>query len=389
MPKILRILNRFNLGGPVYNACYLSADLSPDFETLLVGGPPETGELSAAYIADSLGINYTVITSMKRAISLKDDWKAYREIRRLIQTFKPDIVHTHASKAGLIGRLAAFQEGVPVVVHTFHGHVFHSYFGKFKTTIFKTLERFLAKKSSAVVTISKHQRYELVEQFKIIPASTARIIPLGFDLNRFQQQNELRRADFRSRFSLSEETVAIAVIGRFAPIKNHTFFIECLSHLQSEDITVFLIGDGDERNNMELLLKEHSISFANMEHYQNERVCFMSWVTDVSLILPGLDVVALTSHNEGTPVSLIEAQAASVPVISTSVGGVEDVVIDQKTGILVHPGDTAGYVAGLRKLISDPTLRTSLGEAGVRHAFKHFTRERLATDMATLYNKLT
>lgn len=388
MPKVLRILNRFNLGGPVYNACYLSADLSPDFETLLVGGPPEEGELSAAYIADDLGIDYTVFPWLKRSISLKNDRLAYQEMRKLIQTYEPDIVHTHASKAGFIGRLAALKEGVPVVIHTFHGHVFHSYFGKLKTALFKTLERFLARKSSAIVTISKHQRYELVEQFNIIPPAKARIIPLGFDLNRFQENQELRKRDFRNRYGLADETVSIGIIGRFAPIKNHMYFIECLAALKNEDWVAFFIGDGEEREAIEEHLQKNQISFADKESYHGEQVCMLSWVTDVSVILPGLDIVALTSHNEGTPVSLIEAQAAGVPVISTKVGGVEDVVLDKKTGLLFAPNDLNGYTSGMRELISNRSLRNTMGAEGVKHAFEHFTRERLAKDMALLYQEL-
>ena len=388
MPKVLRVLNRFNLGGPVYNACYLSADLSPDFETLLVGGPPEEGEFSAAYIADDLGVNYSVIPSMKRAISLKNDRQAYLEIRQLIRTFEPDIVHTHASKAGLIGRLAAIKEGVPVILHTFHGHVFHSYFGALKTGLFKQLERFLARKSSAVVTISKHQRYELVEQFKIIPPSKARIVPLGFDLTRFQKDHGVRRIDFRKRFNLQEDTVAIGIVGRFAPIKNHTFFVDILSQLQHDNWIAFFVGDGDERPVIEEHLRNRGISFAKKESYAGEQVCMLSWVTNVALLLPGLDVVALTSHNEGTPVSLIEAQAAAVPVISTKVGGVEDVVLDGETGLLFAPNDLNGYAEGLDKLISAPSFRSKLGAAGVTHAFNHFTRERLAKDMISLYKEL-
>ena len=130
MPKVLRIINRFNLGGPTYNAANLTKYMAHDFETKLIGGKHEEGEISSTYINDSLGINYQVLPHLQRSINYKTDKLAYREIKEIIKIFKPDIVHTHASKAGAIGRLAAHNSKVPVIVHTFHGHVFHGYFGK-------------------------------------------------------------------------------------------------------------------------------------------------------------------------------------------------------------------------------------------------------------------
>lgn len=388
MPKVLRILNRFNLGGPVYNASYLSADLAPEFETLLVGGLPEADEISATYIAENLSVQVHCIPEMKRSINLKADRKAYLELRKIIRTFQPDIVHTHASKAGALGRLAAFKEKVPVVVHTFHGHVFHSYFSKTKTFVFKSLERYLAQRSSAVIVISKQQHHELVTEHAIIPASKAHIVPLGFDLTRFQNNNEERRHAFRRQFSLHEDTVAIGIIGRFAPVKNHALFIKALSHLTTKNIVAFFVGDGEERLNIEEALRANNISFAPKESYTNENVCLMSWVKEVEMILPGLDIVALTSHNEGTPVSLIEAQAAGVPVVSTQVGGVQDVVIHSKTGLLVAPGDETSFALALSQLIDSKSLRHQFATEGIAHAFAHFTRERLSADLRALYTSL-
>lgn len=137
MPKVLRIINRFNIGGPTYNAAYLSAYLPPEYETMLLAGSLDEGEESSEHVLDELGLKPVYIAEMKREISPKDDIAAYRKIKQIIKEFKPDIVHTHASKAGTLGRLAAASCGVKVIVHTFHGHVFHSYFGKTKTAFIK------------------------------------------------------------------------------------------------------------------------------------------------------------------------------------------------------------------------------------------------------------
>ena len=165
MPKVLRIINRFNLGGITYNVSYLSKYLPEEYETLLIGGPEEEGEESSLFIPESLGLKPILISELRRTVNPLGDYYAYKKIKKIIKEFKPDIVHTHASKAGAIGRLAAWRCNVPVIVHTFHGHVFKGYFSSFKTTIFKTIERFLANKSTAIIAISEIQKKELTINF--------------------------------------------------------------------------------------------------------------------------------------------------------------------------------------------------------------------------------
>mgnify|MGYP001062158537 FL=1 len=200
MIKVLRIINRFNIGGITYNVSYLSKYLEDDFETLLVGGPEEEGEDSSLYIPEGLGLKPRVLNQFQREINLKSDYKAYKEIKKIIREFKPDIVHTHASKAGAIGRLAAIDCNVPVIVHTFHGHVFHSYFGKLKTAFYKTIERYLAKHSTAIVAISNKQKQELSESFQITTKDKIHVVPLGFDLTKFTLNKESNRKEFREKY---------------------------------------------------------------------------------------------------------------------------------------------------------------------------------------------
>jgi len=186
MPRILRIINRFNIGGPTYNAAYLSKYLSSDFETLLVAGEKDETEDSSQFILQELGLKPIIIPEMKREINLKNDRIAYKKIKEIIADFKPDIVHTHASKAGALGRLAAYKMKVPVILHTFHGHVFHSYFGKAKTKMYKTIERNLARKSTKIIAISDIQKIELSKIHNITKPNNINVIPLGFDLIKFK-----------------------------------------------------------------------------------------------------------------------------------------------------------------------------------------------------------
>ena len=230
MPRILRIINRFNLGGPAYNVAYLTKYLAPEYETLLIGGEKEPDEESSLFIFKEMGIEPLVLSEMNRSINILNDIKAYYRIKRIIKEFKPDIVHTHAAKAGALGRLAAYNCKVPVVVHTFHGHVFHSYFGRIKTTIYKNIERFLAKKTSAIIAISEKQKQELCLEYKIAPLEKTAVIPLGFDLLKFSENQIEKREVFRKQYLIEEDEVCIVIIGRLVPVKNHSLFLKAIQY---------------------------------------------------------------------------------------------------------------------------------------------------------------
>ena len=247
MTKILRILNRFNVGGPTYNVAYLTKYLSDEYTTVLIGGEREESEASSEYILKELDIPYTIVPDMKRSISLKNDIKALREIISIKKKKKPDIVHTHASKAGMLGRLAAKICGVPYIFHTFHGHVFHSYFGKKKTSFFIHLERLLARWSTAIIAISDKQKHELGDIYKICPPEKIQVVPLGFDLHKFTEQTDEKRKQFRTQYNLQDDEIAIGIVGRLAPVKNHEMFIDAIFNCQkqtSKKIRAFIIGDG-------------------------------------------------------------------------------------------------------------------------------------------------
>ena len=229
MPKVLRILNRLIIGGPLLNASYLTKYLSPEFETLLVVGEKESHEKDASFITDELGIKPLYLPQMGRSINPMRDYSAFRRMKDIIRDFKPDIVHTHAAKPGAIGRMAAHQLKVPVIVHTYHGHVFHSYFNSAKTKLILTAERYLAKRSDAIIAISNAQQKELTEDFNIAPNDKFRIIPLGLDLEKFSQDYAGKRKKFRDEFGIEDDEIAIAIIGRLVPVKNHTLFFRSVT----------------------------------------------------------------------------------------------------------------------------------------------------------------
>ncbi|HXP51682.1 MAG TPA: glycosyltransferase [Bacteroidia bacterium] len=390
--RVLRLINRFNLGGPTYNVTYLTRYLAPEFETLLVGGMKEESEASSDFILEQNGVKPVIIKEMRRSINPMNDIAAYREIKKLIKEFKPDIVHTHAAKAGALGRMAAFSCNVPITLHTFHGHVFHSYFGNVQTSVYKNIERYLAKRTTALVTLSEKQKHELSVVHKIAPPEKFHIVPLGFDLERFWTNQEEKRRSFRKQYQIADDEIAIGIIGRLVPVKNHRMFLKAFQLAKSKSaikIKAFIIGDGELKEQLMNYCKEIGLSFTSRaELHPNSDVFFTSWIQEADIATAGVDVIALSSLNEGTPVSLIEAQAASKPIVSTQVGGIENVVIPGSSALLSPVNDHIAFSENLLKLVNDPTLRQNLSVTGKDFVIEHFHYTALVMNMSHLYLKL-
>lgn len=385
MPKVLRIINRFNLGGPTYNATFLTRFLNDDFETVLIGGLPEEGETDSFHIPEEYQIKPTLIKELKRIPNFKTDRQAYKKIKAIIKEFKPDIVHTHASKAGALGRRAAFACKVPIVVHTYHGHVFHSYFSKWKTALIKLIERNLAKKTSAVITISEKQKKEICDIHKISAPDKTFVIPLGFDLVKFNLNREEKRTKTRNEFGIKDDEIAIAIIGRITKIKNHDFFLDVINKILEENqnikIKVFIVGDGDLTEHISKRASQINDKFGDI-------VILTSWIFDIATFNPGMDIICLTSDNEGTPVSLIEAQASGIPIITTDVGGIRDIVLDGETGYIIPKNDIVLFSTKLLELINDKVKRESFSKNGWEFVKDKFHYTRLVKDVEELYYKL-
>ena len=382
--KILRIINRFNIGGPTYNATFITRFMSDEFETVLIGGLPEEGEADSLHILNEYGVKPILIPELKRNPNFFSDRKALKKIKTIIEEFKPDIVHTHAAKAGALGRKAAFDCKVPVVVHTFHGHVFHSYFGKFKTEVFRRIEKRLASKSSGIIAISDQQKNELSEKYAIANKNKIEVIPLGFDLNPFQVDLEIKRQKTRNKFNLTDDQIAVAIIGRLAPIKNHKLFldsIEIANLKTSKKPVFFIVGDGETR-------KEIEIQIEKIKTNQTIDIRLTSWIQDIKTFNAGMDIICLTSNNEGTPVSLIEAQACNIPVISTNVGGVKDIVNENETGFVVPRNNPEKFAEKLLELIEDEKKREKMSQNGWSFVKDNFHYQRLVNDMENYYQNL-
>ena len=392
MPNVLRIMNRLIVGGPILNALLLTKYMAPEFETLFVVGEKEEHEQDARFLLDDLGITPLYIPEMGRSLNAGKDARSYQKLKKIMREFKPDIVHTHAAKPGALGRMAAKAMRVPVIVHTYHGHVFHSYFNKLKTKAFIQIERHLARQSDGIIAISEQQKKELVDDFKIAPVSKFHLVPLGFNLDKFSEDQPAKRISFRQEFQVKDDEIAIGIIGRMVPVKNHTLFVEGIHHVlknTNRKIKAFIIGDGETRKPIEEMATALSIPFSTQHATEHPHpLVFTSWRSDVDRIYAGLDIVALTSFNEGTPVSLIEAQAANKPIVSTRVGGIADIVKEGETALLSTVDDHMQFSRNLLQLVDDDTMRQQMGHTGSQLVIEKFHYKRLVKDMAELYYHL-
>jgi glycosyltransferase involved in cell wall biosynthesis len=414
--KILRIIARLNVGGPARHVVWLTQGLKPEgYETLLVAGVVPPGEDDMSYIAATAGLQPFTVPEMSREISLKDAvtiWKLFRLMRRE----RPDIVHTHTAKAGTVGRVAGLMYrwltpaalvGQPrrcSFVHTYHGHVFHSYYGRLKTRLFLGIERSLARLvTNRIIVVSEQQRREINELFRVGRREQFTVIPLGIDMSAYAlwQSGQTR---LRAELNADDDQVLVGIVGRLTEIKNHSLFLQAAALVRrntAANVRFVIIGDGNLRGDLEEQTKSLGLS---------EDVSFLGTRNDPEDFYPALDIVALTSLNEGTPLTLIEAMANARPVIATSVGGVVDLlgaVIPQdkrqdirqdgsvpgyqlcERGISVARGDAEGFAHGLARLIEDRELRTDLGARGLEFVTQNYAKERLLRDVSELYRELT
>ena len=405
--KIVRIIARLNVGGPARHVVWLTKELqNEEFQTVLLAGTVPKGEEDMSYFAAENNVAPIFIEEMSRELSPKDVvslWKVYRQIKRE----KPDIIHTHTAKAGTIGRVAGFFYrwltlgtliGKPrrlKLVHTYHGHVFHSYYGNLKTKIFLFIEKTLARlATNKIVVISSQQYKEIHERFDVGRAEQFETIPLGIDLEPFRNWTSKQNL-LREEVGAETDEILVGFVGRLTEIKNISLFIKVAQIYRStknEDfpkLKFIIVGDGNMREELEQEAQVRGV---------NDVVMFLGNRNDAEIFYAGLDIVALTSLNEGTPLSLIEAMANEKAVISTAVGGTIDLLgqVEQRfdgfqvceRGLLAESNDAEGFFNGLNYLATDENLRKKLGANGQNFVEFQYGKARLVNDIKNLYGKL-
>lgn len=392
MAKLLILTNRFVIGGPSVHTAMLATGLQDDFDVQMVGGRAAHGEQTNLNLFKELKNEPILLPVLSPRFSLFSDLRYYFQIKKIIAEFQPDIIHTHTSKPGMWGRLAARRMGVKYIVHTYHGHLFHHYFTYLFSAVLVRVERYLGRKTDKVICLSDRQMKDIVENYKICTPEQTEVIHLGLKEEAFVESEKKFRTDFRTEYKLEENEIAIGVVGRVAKIKNLEFFIDAiqiLKHKTNLKIRGFIIGDGPEKHNLKHYAIKHGVDYAEYS-YGGRRadLIFTSWCKNVPYAMAGLDIVCLTSHNEGTPMSLLEAQLAGKPIVSVDVGGVRDVVINELGGKIVDQNALFGFVEALKVLLEDTDLRKKMGREGQSYIRENFSETKMIQQYKKLYKSL-
>jgi glycosyltransferase involved in cell wall biosynthesis len=380
--RVLRAIARLNVGGPALHVTYLSSGLaSRGYDTTLVAGEIAPGEESMAFVAERAGVEIVGVRGLSREVSPIRDLLAAIRLAAVIRRVHPQIVHTHTAKAGAVGRAAAVLAGRPrpIVVHTFHGHVLRGYFGPLGSRAFRLIETALARATDVLVAVSPQVRDELV-RLGVAPAEKFTVVRLGIELEPRVQCTEDRFA-IRRRLGIGEERFVVGWFGRMTAVKRTEDLLAAFAVLRERgvDAVLLLVGDGTDRPRLE----EQAFRLGLARH-----CLFLGYQEEVAPWYAACDVVALTSANEGTPVTVIEALAAGRPVVATDVGGVPDVIAEGVDGFLVEPRDTAALADRLERLAADPALRAAMGERGRARALERYAVGRLVDDVDALYRSL-
>ncbi len=380
--RVLRVIARLNVGGPALHVSYLARGLAEHgYETTLVAGEIGRGEESMEFVAERADVDVVHLEGLSRELSPVHDLLATLRLARLIRRLRPDIVHTHTAKAGAVGRLAVLLAGRrrPVVVHTFHGHVLRGYFGAAGSLLFRAIETLLARVTDSLVAVSPEVRDELVG-LGVAPESRFTVVRLGIELEPRVRCDE-DPADVRRRYGIGVDRFVVGWFGRMTAVKRTEDLLDTLAALRERgvDALLLLVGDGTDRDRLEQLAHGRGLA---------KSCLFVGYQEDVAPWYAVCDAVVLTSANEGTPVTIIEALAASRPVAATSVGGVPDVVEDGVTGFLVRRGDTHALAERLEILARDEQRRRSMGETGRDHVLERYAVSRLVDDVDALYRDL-
>ena len=384
--RLMRIIARLNIGGPAIQAITLADELTAfGYVTRLVRGTEDPGEGNMDYLASQRGVTPTLIASMRRDPGL-GDLTALARLVWLLRRDRPQVVHTHAAKGGTLGRVGVLlayplPRHRPVVVHTYHGHSLTGYFSGRTAAFYRVVEKLLARVTDLLLAVSAEVRDDLVE-LRVAPQSKFRVMPLGFDLGPFTadaRRAERRRAT-RATWGIGDDELVVTLIARLVPIKRVDRFLALARRLaERPGVRFVIVGDGELRP--QLTGSEDASALG-------DRLVWAGFRRDVADVCYASDVVVLTSDNEGTPVSLIEAQAAMVPVVATDVGGVRSVVLDGQTGLLAGASDVKALADHVGRLLDDGAERTRMGAAGRAHVTAHYTLGRLVADHAALYDEL-
>ena len=371
--RVMRLIARMNVGGPAIQITGLMSNLdSEDFEQKLITGFCDTSEVDYLEVSNK-SLPRVKIEGFGRSVNLFSDLRALLAIRREIKNFDPDIIHTHTAKAGFLGRIASLiTPKRHIRIHTFHGHLLQGYFGKFRTRLVILAERVLAEFTDKLVAVGDQVRDELLavkignlEKFSVIgPGLEIRAIP--------------ERLSSLKSFGLPEDRFIVTWIGRAVPVKAPHRIIEIAAECEQRRLKVqfVLVGEGPLLSDLKDAVKQSNLA-----------ITFLGWQSDIEKVLSFSDLVLLTSENEGTPVALIQAQMAGIPVLTTDVGSASEVMINEQSGFCLRYS-AKGFADRIELLAENSKTRLAFGTAGKINAKENFSLNQLVSNHAELYRHL-
>jgi len=381
---VCRVIARLNVGGPALHVVNLAAGLDRGgaFTTCLIAGRVTEDEGDMGYYAREREVEVRYFPALSRIVSPLADIRILWTLWGIFRRERPLVVHTHTAKAGTLGRAAAFLAGVPIRVHTFHGHVLGGeYFPQRLTRFYRWMETQLARSTQRLVVLTEGQRRELSEDLRIAPREKFTVIPLGLDLDRFVDvERESARKMIREELGIDRGETVVGIVGRLVPVKNHELLFRAIPGLERElgrRVRVLVIGSG---------LREGELRAAAHELGIGARIVWLGWRTDLESLYPAMDCLALTSLNEGTPVAVLEALASGTPVAARAVGGVPEMLEGVALACLIDEASPECTAAALAEV-----LRLRIGEKERneirRRMADRYAIQRLVDDMAGLYRR--
>ena len=386
--KTIHIITRLDKGGSAENTLLTVMGLDREiYDVVLVHGlsiESNMAEDEFRAVEKSLmdvekeGVRVITIPSLVRRIHLFYDLRAFFALIKILRNERPDIVHTHTSKAGILGRWAAFFVRVPVIIHTPHGHVFWGYFGKLKTRIFILLEKISALVTDRLVMLTEQEKIDHLH-FHIAPENKFSVVHSGINLDEFSNTS-VDPAAMKRRLGIPEDNLIVGTVGRLTSIKGHRYLIEAARKIAGSrpDTTFVILGDGELLDELKNMVTRSDIE---------ENIKFLGWRSDVAEVMSTFDIFALPSLNEGMGRVLVEAMALGRPIVASNIGGIPDLVVDGENGYLVPVGDVESLAARIRKLLDDPEKREEMGECGKKIAID-YSANAMVEKIDRVYRKL-
>jgi glycosyltransferase involved in cell wall biosynthesis len=390
--KVIHIITRLDMGGSAQNTLLTALNHDPKlYSVCLIKGSTHESAMTEEETqvvnkqlanAKKQGIQIVDLPALVRRISPFNDIKSFVSIFRILRKSKPNIVHTHTSKAGILGRLAAWMARVPIIIHTPHGHVFYGHFGRSLSRIFLQIEKLLGRITHHQIALTPEECNDYLNLSVSHPSNTS-VIHSGVDVHRFIEGAK-QRTRKRKELGIPRSSIVIGYVGWLITIKGVTYLVSAMAKVLEKypNSLLILVGKGDDKGGEEIKLKEQ-VERAGLA----DKVHFLGWRSDMDEIMGCFDIFVLPSLNEGMGRVLVEAMAARLPIVASSVGGIPDLIKDGKNGLLVPPEDASALEKAISALLEDKAQRKRMGEAGKKMC-RPYSTEAMVEQIDDLYREL-